>query len=522
MDNIFMHDASPTWSGFLYQGQIAVYLALKEICELRDSGKEAEIGQYYIEMEKSEDIAIYYEDVIGKQYLSIHQVKNQRDTNLSKYKEPLIQLMLERGFWKKNNYGDPEAYLHVSRKIVLNDEDSFAKKIEEWKKDIIKFYKNLCNWRKELDQYKNEDTILEKLEESVSKNLIGIKREKYTNLLKDLEKLCEKRERNQAKSKLEELLAFLETEFCILEISKEVKLYEYDNGENYCCGTDVFLQIVDYVKRYKANAEELRGEEYEYIADRILRFVQRKILERHNLIQENKEAIESISLGEFKTLLDEGMEKYEEDANVLALIRIYDECMEEYCNICQEENSCQGIACKLQHPEYRRNTLGKAAFIKFCYNLNPECTKTIKDRACLNDLLSKDGMPDSVFEAIKKVPEKYFIKKDDKTHFEVMNQDKAAFITAISGKRPSRVVASIVKAMETNQDLIETIFDADQLVTTRIYAPSSVWDNSCVKIRMSDLTEEETEGIDFEEHSIYVAKKPQFITSEQLIESVGK
>ena len=52
MDNIFMHDASPTWSGFLYQGQIAVYLALKEICELRDSGKEAEIGQYYIEMEK--------------------------------------------------------------------------------------------------------------------------------------------------------------------------------------------------------------------------------------------------------------------------------------------------------------------------------------------------------------------------------------------------------------------------------------------------------------------------------------
>ena len=98
MDNIFMHDASPTWSGFLYQGQIAVYLALKEICELRDSGKEAEIGQYYIEMKKSEDIAIYYENVIGKQYLSIHQVKNQRDTNLSKYKEPLIQLMLERGF----------------------------------------------------------------------------------------------------------------------------------------------------------------------------------------------------------------------------------------------------------------------------------------------------------------------------------------------------------------------------------------------------------------------------------------
>lgn len=29
-DNIFMHDAVPTWSGFLYQGRIAAYLAVKK------------------------------------------------------------------------------------------------------------------------------------------------------------------------------------------------------------------------------------------------------------------------------------------------------------------------------------------------------------------------------------------------------------------------------------------------------------------------------------------------------------
>ena len=33
MDNIFMHDAVPTWSGFLYQGRIAVYLAVRKINE---------------------------------------------------------------------------------------------------------------------------------------------------------------------------------------------------------------------------------------------------------------------------------------------------------------------------------------------------------------------------------------------------------------------------------------------------------------------------------------------------------
>lgn len=40
--------------------------------------------------------------------------------------------------------------------------------------------------------------------------------------------MCEKRERNQAKSKLEELLVFLETEFCISEISKFVDILRYE------------------------------------------------------------------------------------------------------------------------------------------------------------------------------------------------------------------------------------------------------------------------------------------------------
>ena len=57
MDNIFMHDAVPTWSGFLYQGRIAVYLAVRRINELREAGNESEIKKYALEMEKCEDIA---------------------------------------------------------------------------------------------------------------------------------------------------------------------------------------------------------------------------------------------------------------------------------------------------------------------------------------------------------------------------------------------------------------------------------------------------------------------------------
>lgn len=98
MDNIFMHDAVPTWSGFLYQGRIAVYLAVRKINELREAGNESEIKKYALEMEKCEDIAVVYMDGNNKTYHSIHQVKNEKGCKRTSYKDPLIQLMLEKGF----------------------------------------------------------------------------------------------------------------------------------------------------------------------------------------------------------------------------------------------------------------------------------------------------------------------------------------------------------------------------------------------------------------------------------------
>lgn len=79
-DNIFIHDAVPTWSGFLYQGRIAAYLAVKKINDLYKSGNECEIKNYKLEMEKCEDIAIICDDGNGRKYQSIHQVKNEKNS----------------------------------------------------------------------------------------------------------------------------------------------------------------------------------------------------------------------------------------------------------------------------------------------------------------------------------------------------------------------------------------------------------------------------------------------------------
>lgn len=45
MASVFEHDATPTWSGFIYQGHVAVYLAVSKICELLNGGfDKQEIG----------------------------------------------------------------------------------------------------------------------------------------------------------------------------------------------------------------------------------------------------------------------------------------------------------------------------------------------------------------------------------------------------------------------------------------------------------------------------------------------
>ena len=68
--------------------------------------------------------------------------------------------------------------------------------------------------------------------------------------------------------------------------------------------------------------------------------------------------------------------------------------------------------------------------------------------------------------------------------------------------------------MEKNQGLVETIFEADQLITTRLKENSDVWDSSCIKVRPDDIDEVE---INHNENSIFVPKRPEFIRQQKLL-----
>lgn len=195
----------------MYQGRIAVYLAVRKINELREAGNESEIKKYALEMEKCEDIAVVYMDGNNKKYHSIHQVKNEKGCKLTSYKDPLIQLMLEKGFCRKNNYGAPysdrdeldskikeetELLSDISDDSVIIIQDirnqiynNYLKKVEKTIQEILadvvteEMYQSLQDAKKYGSQILEVERILEKIGVGLNRKDNESIVEGYNNLL---------------------------------------------------------------------------------------------------------------------------------------------------------------------------------------------------------------------------------------------------------------------------------------------------------------------------------------------------
>lgn len=112
-------DATNSWSGYNYQGKIALFVVLKKINELISMGKMDEIEKYSVELEWLEDFSILHKGDDGVQYKTIHQVKAKDKHNITDYEDALVKL-----YYKIVNYKTIEyAYLHVCKSInYIEDE----------------------------------------------------------------------------------------------------------------------------------------------------------------------------------------------------------------------------------------------------------------------------------------------------------------------------------------------------------------------------------------------------------------
>lgn len=470
-------------------------------------------------MEKSEDIAIVNDNGKRKQYVSIHQVKNQKDNSICDYRNPLIQLMLEKGFWKMNKLGNPEAFLHISSR-VKEDDNAISQQLSSWSKCIKDFYNSIKIFISKNIEEDERENFYYKVIEIMKKEPIKINRTYYRKLIDDVIKLCDDKDYDLVIVKLKELLKHLESKLAVDCINENVKLYSYDDNKLYCEGTELFKKIVEQVKRYKNNNKNISEGQYEYIADRLLHYIRKHVLRRHLAMQKGGNIISEISFGDLFDILDLSISKYERESNILALRRGYEEILSQYCRLvckyqCEKTNNYD---CKIYKDEYEKINLPDEDFVRMCFHYNPDCDKSIDERDCLMKLLKAQGMQESAFEILKKVPHTDFINGDERTKVIVNNQNNNAFLTAIEGTNSEIAVENITRGINNNAELVSPIFEADELITVQLQSEESVWDYNYAEIEEKFISNETKKDSDVNCNNICNPKKPRFVTAKKIIE----
>lgn len=101
---VFPHTAISTWSGFVYQGKLALYHCLKMMSSDYEANRDLKL-----QLESQDDFAIFRH----QQCLSMHQVKAYKDTSFSAYSDG-ITTQQENA----RQRGVPLAYFHVARAVT--------------------------------------------------------------------------------------------------------------------------------------------------------------------------------------------------------------------------------------------------------------------------------------------------------------------------------------------------------------------------------------------------------------------
>ncbi|MFL1455556.1 ABC-three component system protein [Marinobacter sp. GN3S48] len=105
-------DASPSWSGFNYQGKVALYYALRLI-NGEPNGKD--LSNYSLMLEATEDFEILCDGIA----LSYHQVKAYNTSTYSKYSNALLGITLAL-------YNHPNAFGRIHTWMQINPKPGFV------------------------------------------------------------------------------------------------------------------------------------------------------------------------------------------------------------------------------------------------------------------------------------------------------------------------------------------------------------------------------------------------------------
>ncbi|MCD9568613.1 ABC-three component system protein [Pseudomonas protegens] len=124
-----IHDATPSWSGYNYQGKLALHYVLCHILEKLRADPTHPFHGDSIVLENNEDFELF----VGGELVSFHQVKAYEKQSFSSYDEALFGLALNL-----YNQPGPLGYIHTWKIINLPTGKSLQQAIEDFIRELIR------------------------------------------------------------------------------------------------------------------------------------------------------------------------------------------------------------------------------------------------------------------------------------------------------------------------------------------------------------------------------------------------
>lgn len=489
-------NALSSWSGYEFQGQIALIVVLEKLIEKKIPAEKCELM-----LEDLEDFSIYVEG----ERISTHQVKATNDKSINDYKEALYKMAASI-----QNDKNTKAYLHTSNVL---EAEKWAGKVKAAIEGFVpETEKNLSTCL--LDDSEINKKV-EKLQERYKKKS-SFKTKKtgvWEEIYRSMDDVGDESEltADNLKSAIEKYLKDLPK----VDLSKDKLLdrilyYEYRNDINVD-RKSARERIEELIKEYWGNekAEIRAGSEYRY------RYALQEVI--HDYVVKNHEGNnngERICFTDIKCILDKeslGTREYK----ILRNKDIFFEKLEEYCVDECEDKRCE--SCDLYEKITWFKSLSNQELEKVFHLMSPHINKKLDEDS---NIVKEDGLLDSFFYTLnhmdfaKIIHNAKIVYQEGKdncmlTDIQVPRNGKTGIIR---GFMDNETIDEICSKIMKNREFAKERMEIDALIVSNQSGEKIRIDDMCRKLVDSTRKDDEWSYLKItEKKDVYMVDSFQFV-----------
>jgi len=447
------YDATASWSGYTYQGKVAIYITLKKINYLRSLNHGKSIENYYLELEWMEDFSILYKiDEGALMYESIHQVKARKNENISAYSTALIKLLQKI----EADANIQNAFLHTMENVNCQNEwlDELEivavddKEIKEWIANVDTLLEDIAKKGEFVNTFSKQRSDFSKQFRRYSKK---ITLDNIDEILVNL------------KSELEITLDKIQRGFSSETLAK-VNLYSYD-GQTYCPLDEIDnlikVEIINFWNASTGAEWKIKDTDFQEIILRCLTgIIDSHIMRRHR--NYGSKHIEKLNFCEFEELLksDAPIKRCKEYYlyNIKEKLLEYCDEYEKICyEDCREDDDSPCTLCHLNDFKHKVLAMNFDEIYELVIVTNPDISSNVDERGFI-DYCGKNRYFNPFYNGIKEIIQKY---GEEKIPVSYIDKDKKLYLlTTICGNGVSRKpIKEVCKNIIQNTALSHVFMD---------------------------------------------------------------